>query len=304
MRQISDKTTEQQNLASKDIDQMSTREVLVTMNREDQKVPLAVEKAIPEIEQFVDKVVAAMKKGGRLFYVGAGTSGRLGVLDASEIPPTFSAPNTLVQGIMCGGLSALVTAVEGAEDDFDAGFAVVGERGLTENDCLLGISTSGMAAYVHAALKRAKEIGATTGLLVCNEFEKTPDIDIMIKAVVGPEIVTGSTRLKAGTATKLILNMITTTAMVKLNKTYGNLMVDLMTTNKKLWDRGARIIRHCTDVDYDTGMATLKKANGSVKTALVMVLLNIDADTARKRLAKYDGALRKVLDEEGKSLNL
>ncbi|MDD4960734.1 MAG: N-acetylmuramic acid 6-phosphate etherase, partial [Candidatus Marinimicrobia bacterium] len=271
MRQISDKTTEQQNVASKDIDQMSTREVLVTMNREDQKVPLAVEKAIPEIEQFIDKVVASMKKGGRLFYVGAGTSGRLGVLDASEIPPTFSAPNTLVQGIMCGGLSALVTAVEGAEDDFDAGYAVVDERGLTKNDCLLGITTSGLADYVHAALKRAKEIGATTGLLVCNHFESKPYIDIIIKAVVGPEIVTGSTRLKSGTATKLILNMITTTAMIKLNKTYGNLMVDLMTTNKKLWDRGARIIRHCTDVDYDTGMATLKKANGSVKTALVMV---------------------------------
>lgn len=304
MRQISDKTTEQQNLASKDIDQMSTREVLVTMNNEDKTVPFAVEKAIPEIEIFVDKVVASLKNGGRLFYVGAGTSGRLGVLDASEIPPTFSAPNTLVQGIMCGGLSALVTAVEGAEDDFDAGYAVVDERGLTETDCLLGITTSGMAAYVHAALKRAKEIGATTGLLVCNNFDKTPDIDILIKAVVGPEIITGSTRLKAGTATKLILNMITTTVMIKLNKTYGNLMVDLMTTNKKLWDRGARIIRHCTNVDYDTGMATLKKAGGSVKTALVMTLLDIDAESARKRLDKYDGALRMVLDEEGKSLNL
>jgi N-acetylmuramic acid 6-phosphate etherase len=304
MRQISDKTTEQQNIASKNIDQMSTREVLVTMNNEDKKVPLAVEEAIPQIELFVDAVVASMKKGGRLFYTGAGTSGRLGVLDASEIPPTFSAPNTLVQGIMCGGLSALVTAVEGAEDDADAGYAVVDERGITENDCLLGITTSGMAAYVHAALKRAKEIGATTGLLVCNTFEKTPDIDILIQAVVGPEIITGSTRLKAGTATKLILNMITTTAMVKLNKTYGNLMVDLMTTNKKLWDRGARIIRHCTDTDYDHAMETLVRAGGSVKTALVMVLLEIDVDEARKRLAVHDGALRKVLDQEGKSLHL
>jgi N-acetylmuramic acid 6-phosphate etherase len=304
MRQISDKTTEQQNIASKNIDQMSTREVLVTMNNEDKKVPLAVEEAIPQIELFVDAVVASMKKGGRLFYTGAGTSGRLGVLDASEIPPTFSAPNTLVQGIMCGGLSALVNAVEGAEDDADAGYAVVDERGITENDCLLGITTSGMAAYVHAALKRAKEIGATTGLLVCNTFEKTPDIDILIQAVVGPEIITGSTRLKAGTATKLILNMITTTAMVKLNKTYGNLMVDLMTTNKKLWDRGARIIRHCTDTDYDRAMETLVRAGGSVKTALVMVLLEIDADEARKRLAVHDGALRKVLDQEGKSLHL
>ena len=304
MQQISDKTTEQQNQASKYIDQMSTSEILMTMNNEDKTIPFAVEKAIPEIEKFVDAVVVSMKKGGSLFYVGAGTSGRLGVLDASEIPPTYSASPTLVQGIMCGGLTALVTAVEGAEDDFDAGYKVVDERGITENDCLLGITTSGMAAYVHAALKRTKEIGGTTGLLVCNEFEKTEDIDILIKAVVGPEVVTGSTRMKAGTATKLILNMITTTAMIKLNKTYGNLMVDLMTTNKKLWDRGARIIRHCTGTDYDNGMAKLKESAGSVKTALVMVLLDVDAETARKRLAAHDGALRKVLDEEGKELNI
>jgi len=304
MRQISDKTTEQQNQASKYIDQMSTSEILVTMNEEDKTVPHAVAKAIPEIEKFVDAVVASMKKGGSLYYVGAGTSGRLGVLDASEIPPTFSASPKLVQGIMCGGLTALVTAVEGAEDDFDAGYKVVDERGITENDCLLGITTSGMADYVHAALKRTKEIGGTTGLLVCNEFKKTSDIDVLIKAVVGPEIVTGSTRMKAGTATKLIINMITTTAMIKLNKTYGNLMVDLMTTNKKLWDRGARIIRHCTDTDYDNGMVKLKESEGSVKTALVMVLLDVDAETARKRLAAHDGALRKVLDEEGKELHL
>ncbi len=304
MQQISDKTTEQQNLSSKDIDQMSTREVLVTINKEDKTVPYAVEKAIPQIEEFVDAVVASMKKGGRLFYVGAGTSGRLGVLDASEIPPTFSAPNTLVQGIMCGGLSALVTAVEGAEDDYAAGYAVVNERGITKNDCLLGITTSGSADYVHAALKRAKEIGATTGLLVCNTFEKNLHIDVMIQAVVGPEIVTGSTRMKAGTATKLILNMITTTAMIKLNKTYGNLMVDLMTTNKKLWDRGARIIRHCTGTDYDTSMEILKKSGGSVKTALVVALLGIEPDAARKRLEAHEGALREVLEEEGKSLRL
>lgn len=304
MKQISDKATEQQNQASKNIDQMSTVEILTTMNNEDKTVPYAVEKAIPQIEKFVDDVVASMKKGGRLFYVGAGTSGRLGVLDASEIPPTYSAPSHLVQGIMCGGLTALVTAVEGAEDDYDEGRKVVDERGITENDCLLGITTSGSAAYVHASLERAKEIGATTGLLVCNEFEQKDYMDHMIKAVVGPEIVTGSTRMKAGTATKLILNMITTTAMIKLNKTYGNLMVDLMTTNKKLWDRGARIIRHCTGVDYDFGMERLKESKGSVKTALVMVLLNVDAETARKRLAVHDGALRKVLDEEGKELHI
>lgn len=304
MKQISDKTTEQQNQASKYIDQMSTAEILVTINNEDKTVPDAVAKAIPQIEAFVDDVVASMKRGGRLFYTGAGTSGRLGVLDASEIPPTYSASPELVQGIMCGGLSALVTAVEGAEDDADEGYRIVDERGITEKDCLLGITTSGMAAYVHAALKRTKEIGGTTGLLVCNEFEKTKDVDHLIKAVVGPEVVTGSTRMKAGTATKLIVNMITTAAMIKMNKTYGNLMVDLMTTNKKLWDRGARIIRHCTGAEYDFAMAKLKESDGSVKTALVMVLLEIDAPSARKRLAAHDGALRAVLDEEGKELNI
>ena len=164
MKQISDKATEQQNQASKNIDQMSTIEILTTMNNEDKTVPYAVEKAIPQIEKFVDDVVASMKKGGSLYYVGAGTSGRLGVLDASEIPPTYSAPSHLVQGIMCGGLTALVTAVEGAEDDYDEGLKVVDEREITENDCLLGITTSGSAAYVHAALTRAKEIGAVTGI--------------------------------------------------------------------------------------------------------------------------------------------
>ena len=304
MKQISDKATEQQNQASKNIDQMNTSEILVTMNNEDKTVPNAVADAIPAITEFVDAVVDSMKKGGRLFYVGAGTSGRLGVLDASEIPPTYSAPGHLVQGIMCGGLDALVSAVEGAEDDAEEGYRIVDERGITEHDCLLGITTSGMAAYVHAALKRTKEIGGTTGLLVCNEFKKTDDTDVLIKAVVGPEVVTGSTRMKAGTATKLILNMITTAAMIKMNKTYGNLMVDLMTTNKKLWDRGARIIRHCTGVEYDFGMEKLKESEGSVKTALVMVLLDIDAPAARERLSKHDGALRQVLDEEGKSLHI
>ena len=304
MQQISDKPTEQQNQASKYIDQMSTAEILTTINNEDKTIPAAVEKAIPEIELFTDAVVTSMYNGGRLFYIGAGTSGRLGVLDASEIPPTFSAPDDLVQGIMCGGLSALVTAVEGAEDEYDVGYAVVDEYGINKKDCLLGITTSGSAAYVHAALKRAKELGATTGFLVCNHFEKTSDIDIMIQVIVGPEVVTGSTRMKAGTATKLVLNMITTTAMIKLNKTYGNLMVDLMTNNKKLWDRGARIIRHCTGTDYDTGMKRLIEAEGSVKTALVMVVLDIDAEAARKRLAAHNGALRKVLDEEGKTLHI
>ncbi len=301
---ISDKHTEMQNEASMNIDEMRVDEILGMINNEDKQVPHAVEKAIPEIGQFVNSVVESFKKGGKLYYIGAGTSGRLGVLDASEIPPTFSAPNSLVQGIMCGGLAALVTAVEGAEDDYDEGVRIVDIRGITENDCILGITTSGMASYVHGALKRSKQIGATTGLLVCNEFEHPDYVDVLIKAIVGPEVITGSTRLKAGTATKLILNMITTSSMVLMHKTYGNLMVDLMTTNKKLWDRGARIIKHCTGIDYDTAMKILIQSGGRVKAALVMATLNISYEDAADKLKKYDGSLRHTLDEEGIVLNI
>ncbi|MDD3807383.1 MAG: N-acetylmuramic acid 6-phosphate etherase [Candidatus Marinimicrobia bacterium] len=301
---ISDKFTEMQNPATMNIDKMNACEILQCINREDQGVPFAVEKAIPAIEEFVYKVVESFRMDGKLYYVGAGTSGRLGVLDASEIPPTYSAPHSLVQGIMCGGLAALITAVEGAEDEYEEGVAIVDERGITNKDCILGITTSGMAAYVHGALKRAKEIGATTGLLICNEYKKPDYVDILIKTIVGPEVITGSTRMKAGTATKLILNMITTTSMVLMHKTYGNLMVDLMTTNKKLWDRGARIIKHCTGIEYNKAMDLLIKAGGRVKVALVMASLNIPFEEAEKRLQRHDGSLRETLDEEGVTLNL
>jgi len=301
---ISDKHTEMQNEASMNIDEMKVTEILQLINNEDKRVPDTVEKAIPEIGHFVNEVVESFKKGGKLYYIGAGTSGRLGVLDASEIPPTFSAPNSLVQGIMCGGLAALVTAVEGAEDEYDEGVKIVDVRGITGKDCLLGISTSGMASYVHGALKRAKEIGAITGLLVCNEYKHPEYVDVLIKAIVGPEVITGSTRLKAGTATKLILNMITTSSMVLLHKTYGNLMVDLMTTNKKLWDRGARIIKHCTGIDYDTAMKILVQAGGRVKAALVMASLDISYEEAAEKLKKFDGSLRHTLDEKGIVLNI
>ncbi len=295
-KKISDKSTEQQNERSMQIDTLSSREILKIMNEDDKGVPFAVEKALPEIERFVDAVVESMKNDGKLFYVGAGTSGRLGVLDASEIPPTFSAPTDLVQGIIAGGYKALTSAVEGAEDHYDDGVDVVDEYMVGPNDCLLGITTSGYAPYVHGALKRAKEKGAFTGLLICNEAKDYDNTDVVISAVVGPEIVTGSTRLKAGTATKLILNMITTTAMIRMNKTYGNLMVDMMALNSKLWDRGTRILTHLTDWDYDKALALLKSANGEVKTALVMILKNLDYDEAKSKLARVDGALRRVLD--------
>ncbi|MDA3871701.1 MAG: N-acetylmuramic acid 6-phosphate etherase, partial [Candidatus Marinimicrobia bacterium] len=203
--QISKHTTEQQNEHSKFIDKMNTEEILKLMNSEDKTIPLAVEKAIPKIEEFTENVIRSFNNGGSLYYVGAGTSGRLGVLDASEIPPTFSASPKLVQGIIAGGLKALTTAVEGAEDYPEDGKQIIIDKGITKNDCVLGITTSGMAAYVMGALEQAKEIGASTGLLICNEFKDREYIDTVIKVIVGPEIVTGSTRMKAGTATKLVI---------------------------------------------------------------------------------------------------
>jgi len=302
--QISKHTTEQQNEHSKFIDKMNTEEILTLMNSEDKTIPLAVEKAIPKIEEFTENVIRSFNNGGSLYYVGAGTSGRLGVLDASEIPPTFSASPKLVQGIIAGGLKALTTAVEGAEDYPEDGKQIIIDKGITKNDCVLGITTSGMAAYVMGALEQAKEIGASTGLLICNEFKDREYIDTVIKVIVGPEIVTGSTRMKAGTATKLVINMITTTAMIRINKTYGNLMVDLMALNKKLWDRGARIIKHCTNIEYDRSLEILKKAEGKVKTALVMGSLNISYEEATNRLEKVNGNLRDVLEKENVTLNL
>ena len=302
--QISKHTTEQQNKHSKFIDKMNTEEILTLMNSEDKTIPLAVEKAIPKIEEFTENVIRSFNNGGSLYYVGAGTSGRLGVLDASEIPPTFSASPKLVQGIIAGGLKALTTAVEGAEDYPGDGKQIIIDKGITKNDCVLGITTSGMAAYVMGALEQAKEIGASTGLLICNEFKDREYIDTVIKVIVGPEIVTGSTRMKAGTATKLVINMITTTAMIRINKTYGNLMVDLMALNKKLWDRGARIVKHCTNIEYDRSLEILKKAEGKVKTALVMGSLNISYEEATNRLEKVNGNLRDVLEKENVTLNL
>ncbi len=301
---ISKHTTEQQNEYSKFIDKMNTEEILKLMNSEDKTIPFAVEKAIPQIEEFTENVIRSFNNGGSLYYVGAGTSGRLGVLDASEIPPTFSASPKLVQGIIAGGLKALTTAVEGAEDYPEDGKQIIIDKGITKNDCVLGITTSGMAVYVMGALEQAKEIGASTGLLICNEFKDREYIDTVIKVIVGPEIVTGSTRMKAGTATKLVINMITTTAMIRINKTYGNLMVDLMALNKKLWDRGARIVKHCTNIEYDRSLEILKKAEGKVKTALVMGSLNISYEDATKRLEKVNGNLRDVLEKENVTLNL
>lgn len=293
----SNKITEQQNQNSINIDQKSISEILEIINNEDAKIHIAVQKAINEITLFIEDVVKCFKNGGRLFYIGAGTSGRLGVLDASECPPTYRTNPEMVQGIIAGGNDALVKSIEGAEDDPIAGKEIIENYDIGENDILLGISAAGTAPYVLTALKTAKSKNAKTGLLVCNTLEKQIFLDHQILVIVGPEIITGSTRMKAGTATKLVLNMITTTAMVKMNKTYGNVMVDLNACNEKLWDRGTRIIMHFIDLDYENALKLLKNANGEVKTALVMEKSNINYEDAKINLDASDSSLYKILNK-------
>ena len=275
---------------------MSILDILTTINKEDQAIITAVEPAIPDIEKTVEFTVNSIRKGGRVFYVGAGTSGRLGVLDASEIPPTYSAPKGLFIGVIAGGEDALRNSVEGAEDRPENAIEDLEKYSLNSNDTLIGISCSGAAAYVISALKFAKKLGAKTIYLVTNPQPfKMTEVDVVINADTGAEVVTGSTRMKAGTATKLILNMISTATMVKLGKVYGNLMVDLMAVNDKLVDRGTRIISQVTALDYESAKSKLFKAEKSVKTAIVMEKLNCSLVEARKKLDNANGLLRKVI---------
>ncbi len=289
--------TEQQNPQSSQIDSMSINDILKTINREDQNIAIAVQATLPDIEKTVELTVNSIQKGGRVFYVGAGTSGRLGVLDASEIPPTFSAPKGLFIGVIAGGENALRNSIEGAEDRPEEAIIDLGQYDLNENDTLVGISCSGAANYVVSALDHAKANGAKTVYLVTNPDPfKITEVDVIINAVTGPEVVTGSTRMKAGTATKLILNMISTATMIKLGKVYGNLMVDLMAVNDKLVDRGTRIIEQLTDLDYDGAQLKLFEAEKSVKTAIVMEKLNCTLNEARKKLDNAGGFLRNLID--------
>ena len=288
--------TEQQNPKSVQIDSMSISDILKTINRDDQTIAKAVEAAIPDIEKTVEFTVKSIQNGGRVFYVGAGTSGRLGVLDASEIPPTYSAPKGLFIGVIAGGEKALRNSVEGAEDRPEEAIQDLKSYQLNENDTLIGISCSGAAVYVVSALDHARENGAKTVYLVTNPnpFKMTA-VDVVINADTGAEVVTGSSRMKAGTATKLILNMISTATMIKLGKIYGNLMVDLMAVNDKLVDRGTRIISQITGLDFDSAKAKLYEAEKSVKTAIVMEKLNCSLDEARTTLENENGFLRRVL---------
>jgi N-acetylmuramic acid 6-phosphate etherase len=291
--------TEQRNPRSMRIDQLSTQEIVDLINAEDRMVAAAVGEERVQIARAIDLVVESFRNGGRLFYVGAGTSGRLGVLDASEMPPTYSTDPEMVQGLIAGGLDALVRAQEGAEDHPEHGAVAVDERNVGSNDFVLGIAASGTTPYVHGALKRARERGARTGFLLCTypseQLMKTHDV--VIAPLVGPEVITGSTRMKAGTATKIVLNTISTAAMVKTGKVYGNLMVDLQVTCQKLQDRGERILVETLGVEREEASRLLDASGGHVKTAIVMSRLSLDAAEAQRRLEAVGGSIADLVGD-------
>jgi N-acetylmuramic acid 6-phosphate etherase len=289
--------TEQRNPRSARIDQMDTLAIVDLMNAEDRLVAPAVGTQREQIARAIDLIVEALNRGGRLIYVGAGTSGRLGVLDASEMPPTYRTDPDLVQGVIAGGYEALLRAQEGAEDHPEDGGQAMEDRQVGPDDFVLGIAASGTTPYVHGALQRARARGARTGFLLCTPPppQLLREHDVVIAPLVGPEIITGSTRMKAGTATKMVLNMLSTAAMVQTGKVYGNLMVDLQVTCQKLQDRGERILMDTLGVEREAAEALLDAAGGHVKTAIVMQRLGLDAQAARRRLEEAGGVLGSLL---------
>lgn len=291
-------TTETRNPRTATIDQLSTLEMLTVINDEDRTVPLAVGKELAQIARAVDEIAARFEKGGRLFYIGAGTSGRLGVLDASECPPTFSVPPTLVQGLIAGGDSALRKSSEKSEDSREQGAADLLAQGFGEGgapDTLVGIAASGRTPYVIGAMEQAKKMGLLTVSLTCVAPSAMSRVaDIAIAPVTGPEVVTGSTRLKAGTATKLVLNMLSTGVMIRTGAVYGNLMVNVQPTNEKLVDRAERIIAEAAGVDRATAAKLLAEA-GSVKLAIAMQKLGLDKSAAAQKLEAAGGNLARAL---------
>lgn len=289
--------TEQRNPRSENIDSATTAEILEIINAEDHLVPEAVRKEIPYITEAVDIVVDAFRSGGSLIYVGAGTSGRLGILDASECPPTYGTPPELVRGIIAGGREAVFRSQEGAEDVEADGERDLEADGVTPNDVVCGIAASRRTPYVVGAVEYARSLGCRTLFVTCNpRSEFNLDVDVAICPVVGPEVIMGSTRMKAGTAQKLVLNMITTASMVRLGKVYHNMMIDLQMTSKKLVERSKRVVMMVTGVDYDEAAAVLETAGGHVKTALVMILGNVSLDEARARLASSSGFVRAAIE--------
>lgn len=290
-------TTETRNKNTMNLDRMTSIEIAITMNKEDENVINSIRDTLPKISEVIDMCAKALKGGGRIIYMGAGTSGRLGLLDAVECPPTFGVPSDLVIGLIAGGESAFIKAVEGAEDSKSLGVDDLKNINLTNKDVVIGLAASGRTPYVIHGLKYAREIGCKTAIVVCNkDSEMAKYSDVAIEVVVGPEVLTGSTRLKAGTAQKMVLNMISTGSMVAVGKAYQNLMVDVMQTNEKLVVRAENIVIEATDCDRDTARRALKEANGKVKTAVVMILLNCKYDEAEERLKRAEGHVRFALE--------
>lgn len=295
--EINKLSTEQQNPHSMEIDTASTLEILEIINEEDKLVPLAVEVELPYIEQAVEIIVDSLKKGGRLLYFGAGTSGRLGVVDASECPPTFGTPFGQIEGFIAGGKEAMFRSQEGAEDFEENGAKDVVAADVNSNDVVCGIAASRRTPYVVGAVKKAKELGARTLYLTTNprkDFD-IEEVDVAICPYVGPEVIMGSTRMKSGTAQKLVLNMLTTASMIRMGKIYENMMIDLQMTNKKLVERSKKIVMTITGLSYEESADYLKKANGHVKTALVMIKAGVELEEAERLLEKSDGFVRAAI---------
>jgi N-acetylmuramic acid 6-phosphate etherase len=292
--------TEQRNPRTLDLDRLSIPDILARIADEDRTVADAVAREIPAIASAVELVVASFREGGRLFYVGAGTSGRLGVLDASECPPTFGSDPERVQGLIAGGYGALIRAVEGAEDREEEGVQAIVENRVGPRDTVIGLAASRRTPYVVAALAKARESGARTAYVTCTPREEFAlDVDVAICPVVGPEVLMGSTRMKAGTAQKLVLNMITTAAFVRVGKAYENMMVDLMATSEKLRERSRRTVMMVTGVSYEEAARAIEAAGKSVKTAIVMLVVGCSREEAEARLARAGGFVREALAPDG-----
>ncbi|CAM2978029.1 MULTISPECIES: N-acetylmuramic acid 6-phosphate etherase [Vibrio] len=295
---LSHLVSEGRNPETMDIDLLPSLEIVKRINQQDKLVPLAVEKVLPDIAQAVDKITQAFKSGGRLVYMGAGTSGRLGVLDASECPPTFGVSDQMVIGLIAGGPDAILKAKEGAEDSPELGVADLKSIEFSDKDVVVGIAASGRTPYVIGALEYANDLGATTVALSCNPDSIIAEVaQIAISPVVGPEALTGSTRLKSGTAQKLVLNMLTTASMIRLGKSYQNLMVDVKATNKKLVARAARIVMQATECDKQQAVNTLERTDYDVKLAILMLLTGMDVDSARSQLNHQEGFLRRAVEK-------
>ncbi|MBN2982923.1 N-acetylmuramic acid 6-phosphate etherase [Cohnella algarum] len=292
--------TEQANERSRHLDRLTVREIVELMNEEDRTVAASVSRALPEIAAAIEEIVGVIENGGRLFYIGAGTSGRLGILDASECPPTFGVSPELVVGVIAGGEGAITRSIENAEDDADAGRGEAARR-VTPRDAVVGIAASGRTPFVIGALQEASRIGALTVSLSCNKgAPMSREARYPIEIPVGPEIVTGSTRLKAGTATKMVLNMITTTLMIRLGKVYGNLMVNVQATNSKLRERVVRIVQKGTDRDEETARAYAEFAGGDARVAILMLKYNVGAGEAARALEESGGHFGKAIERLGR----